>query len=896
MTERPGGRDSLGSWLRQHRKAAGLTQEELAERSGLSIRTISNLEHDRTQKPYPQSVRRMMVALGLAETASDELIARYRAGQGAESGLPRQPGRDTAGSPPAAPDLDQVLTGPALGLIPRQLPLAARHFVGRAAELESLTRVLDQATGAPGALVMSAIAGTAGVGKTALAVHWAHQVADRFPDGQLYVNLRGFDPSGQPVAPGDALAGFLRALGVPGPRIPAGADERAAQYRTLLAGRRMLVVLDNAMSVEQARPLLPGAAGCVVVVTSRDAQAGLVARDGAERLDLDLLPVADAIGLLREFIGVRVDADPQAAAVLAAQCARLPLALRVAAELAAARPAVSLAGLAGELTDQRRRLDLLGAGGDSRTAVRAVFSWSYQHLDLRTARGFRLAGLHPGPDFDCCAVAALAGLTAGQASDLLDALARACLIHATGPGRYSMHDLLRGYARELVACHDGEAEEQAALTRLFDYHLRGSATAIGSLFPAAGGRQACRPAPATEPLAADPAGALGWLDAERACLTAAVAYTAENGWPGHTTRLAATLRQHLENGGHFPEAIIIHHHAQRAAHLTGDRGAEANALDNLGRIAWLQGRHQQAVDHLQQALAFFRESGDLNGQARAQVNLGITGGRQGQFEEAAGRFREALTLFRETEDRSGQARALNNLALIDLIQGRYQGARTHLQGALALEREAGDRSSELISLNNLALAEVRRGHYQRARSHLERALALCLETGDRLSQAHVLATLGEADLRQHRYRQALDNCQQSLRLCGEIGDRYSQVTALNGIGEALLATSRPAEAREQHAAALCVAEQIGNRYGQANAHNGLARSYHASGDPRQARSHWQQALLLYRSLGAPEADQVRAQLADPASAAGRPRTDRVAASLRARYAAATVPPGTPGAT
>jgi tetratricopeptide (TPR) repeat protein/transcriptional regulator with XRE-family HTH domain len=882
MIEGPGDRESLGSWLRQQRQAAGLTQEELAERSGLSVRTISNLECDRTLKPYPRSVRRLMGALGLTEAAGGELIARYRVGRGAGSSRPRQADRDTTGSMSASPDPELGRTGPALALVPRQLPLTTRHFVGRRAELESLTRLLDQAAGTPGAVVISAIAGTAGVGKTALAVHWAHQIADRFPDGQLYVNLRGFDPSGKPVAPADALAGFLRALGVPGPHIPAEADERAAQYRSLLAGRQMLVVLDNAMSVEQARPLLPGAAGCVAVVTSRDALAGLVARDGAERLDLDLLPLADAVGLLREFIRGRVDAHPKTAAALATQCARLPLALRVAAELAATRPAVSLAGLASELTDQRRRLDLLDAGGDPRTAVRAVFSWSYQHLDLRIARGFRLAGLHPGPDFDRYAVAALTGTTAGHASELLDVLARTSLIHPTGPGRYGIHDLLRGYARELSACHDGEAEEQAALTRLFDYYLRGAAAAIGTLFPAVDDRRVCLSVPAADPPVADPAAALDWLDTERACLAAAVAWTAGNGWPGHTTRLASVLRHHLENGGHFPEAMIIHNHAQRAAQLIGDRGAEANALDNLGRIAWLQGRHQQAVNRLQQALTLFRAEGDRSGQARAWLNLGITSGRQGHYEEAAGHFRKALILFRETGNQSGQARTLNNLALIDLIQGRYLQARVHLQDALALEREAGDRASELISLNNLGLTEVRSGHYQRARGHLEDALALSRQTGDRLIQAHILATLGEADLRQHRYRQALDNCQRSLIMCSEIGDRYSQVTALNGLGETLLATSNPAEAREQHAAALSLAIQIDNKYGQATAHNGLARSYHATSDTRQARSHWRQALVLYSSLGAPEANQVHAQLAGP-GVGGRSAADgQITASLRTR--------------
>jgi DNA-binding SARP family transcriptional activator len=315
------------------------------------------------------------------------------------------PGRPTAGAPAPA--------------LPRELPAGIRHFTGRGGELKELTGLLDQTTEQSPTVVISAIGGTAGVGKTALAVQWAHQVAGRFPDGQLYVNLRGYDP-GQPLTAADALAGFLRALGVAGPDIPAEEDERAARYRSLLAAKRILVVLDNAGSVEQVRPLLPGSPGSVVLVTSRDALSGLVARDGAHRLDLDLLPLPDAVNLLRALIGDRVDDDPQAAAALAEWCARLPLALRVAAELAVTRPQVSLGGLAAELADQQRRLDLLEAGGDPRTAVRAVFSWSYRHLGPEAARAFRLAGLHPGPDFDPAAAAALTSTTVGQARHLIE--------------------------------------------------------------------------------------------------------------------------------------------------------------------------------------------------------------------------------------------------------------------------------------------------------------------------------------------------------------------------------------------------------------------------------------------------------------------------------------------
>src|SRR5271170_6084446 len=369
-----------------------------------------------------------------------------------------------------APRPASAMTRDAGPSVPRQLPAPVAHFAGRAEELAALTRLDGSAGQAPEAIVISAIGGTAGVGKTALAVRWAHQVAGRFPDGQLYVNLRGHDPA-EPIRPADALVGFLRSLGVPGQEIPAEEHDRAAQYRSLLAGRRVLVILDNASEAEQVRPLLPGSSTCVVLVTSRDSLAGLVARDGAARLDLDLLPEGDAVNLLRALIGGRVDAEPEAAQALAARCCRLPLALRVAAEFAAARSGASLTDLVDELADQQQRLALLDAGGDPRTAVRAVFSWSYRHLDASAARAFRLLGLHPGPDFDLYAAAALTGATVAETGRLLHMLADAHLIQAAGRSRYGIHDLLRAYARGLAADQDDDDEQRAALTRLFDHYL-----------------------------------------------------------------------------------------------------------------------------------------------------------------------------------------------------------------------------------------------------------------------------------------------------------------------------------------------------------------------------------------------------------------------------------------
>jgi len=447
-------------------------------------------------------------------------------------------------------------------------------------------------------------------------------------------------------------------LGVAGADIPPEVDERAAAYRSLLDGRRILIVLDNASTIEQVRPLLPGTPSALVVVTSRDALAGLVARDGARRLDLDLLPPQDAVVLLEALIGGRVAAEPDAAAALAGECVRLPLALRVAAELAAARPATPLAALVEELADQQRRLELLDAGGDPRTAVRAVFSWSYLHLPAEVARAFRLLGLHPGPDFDLYAAAALTDTSGKRAQRLLDLLARAHLVQPASPGRYGMHDLLRAYATHLVAGEDSEAERQAASTRLFDHYLATAAAAMDTLVPAEQHRRPRVPPTGTpSPLVADPPEARAWLDVERATLTAVTAHTAFRGWHGYTTRLATTLSRYLDTGGHYPDALTIHTHALHAARHTSDRSAEAHALGSLGAVYLRQSRYEQAADHLQQSLTLACEIGDRNGEAVALGNLGLVYQRQGRYEQAADHHHRSLTLFCDIDDRAGEARA-----------------------------------------------------------------------------------------------------------------------------------------------------------------------------------------------------------------------------------------------
>jgi DNA-binding SARP family transcriptional activator/Tfp pilus assembly protein PilF len=785
-------------------------------------------------------------------------------------------------------------------VVPRQLPAAVTHFAGRQPELKVLSDLLSFRAGSAGAVVISAIGGMAGIGKTALAVQWAHQVAGRFPDGQLYVNLRGYDPD-QPVSPADALAGFLRSLGVPGQDIPADLDERAARYRSLLAGRKVLVVLDNAREVGQVRPLLPGTSGCVTVVTSRDSQAGLVAKDGAARLDLNLLPLADATGLLQNLIGERAACDPAATRTLAEVCGRLPLALRVAAELAAAQSAMPVAELVGALADERRRLELLEAGADPRAMVRTVFSWSYRQLDPYAARAFRLAGLHPGPDFDCYAMAALTDTTVERADHVLGVLARAYLIQPTGPSRYGLHDLLRSYSRELAAVHEGHDEARAALTRLLDLYLSTSATAMDNLYPAERIHRPRVPEPAIPvPAVAGEIAARKWLDAERANLVAVSAHAAGNGSPGHATRLSATLFRYLDADGYFAEAVAIHGHARHAAARAGDRGGEATALLNLGIVDYRQDRYQQAADYLQGALALFREAREQTGEARALSNLGMIDYQQGRFRQAADRYQQALDLFRATGDRTGEARIRTHLGLIDVRQGRYRQAAGQLRQALAVSGETGDRLIEAYASAHLGEVEFRQGHYRQAAVRLWHALAVCRETGygsveayalgqlglidtqrrqypqataaieqalalyrrngDREGEADELANLGLINLRQGRHRQAAGHYQQALALFRDIGELAGEARALNGLGEVCLASGRPEQARRRHAAALRIASETGVMYERACACNGLGNAHHALGEHGQAHRNWQEAFGLYAELGVPEIERVRAQL------------------------------------
>ncbi|KAB8167153.1 tetratricopeptide repeat protein [Streptomyces sp. 3MP-14] len=794
-----------------------------------------------------------------------EALAAYRAAREALAGeLGLEPGPELreleravlAGArptpEPAAP------AGPP-PVVPAQLPLNVRDFVGREGELARLDALLARSPGA-----VATVTGTAGVGKTALAVRWAHRSRARFPDGQLYVDLRGYGP-GQPVAAQDALAGFLRALGPEGAVAPGGIAERAARFRSLVAGRRMLIVLDNAHAAEQVRPLLPGGSTCLTVVTSRDALEGLGAEGGAgeaagqvvERVRLERLPAADAGRLLRELLGERVADEPAATGALVDRCARLPLALRVAAELIRSRPALTVAELTEELGREQGALDLLDLDGDPHTAMRPVFSWSYRRLDPATARVFRLLGPHPGPDLDAEGVAALAGLPPSRARACLAALRRAHLVDETGEGRYRLHDLLREYAAERAAATEPAAERAAALGRLRRHLLHGAATAMDVFAPHDYAPRPKAPPPPGPPVTfADHDAALRWLHAERANLLALT----RDAEPAFAIAASETLHLYLRVGGYFDEALALHGRALDAATAAGDRLAEANARRALGTTMNLAGGDLTRVtDHFQQALAAYRAAGEP---ALAALVLGGLGGvslRRGDLTGALGQFEEALDGARANW--RAHCAVLVNLGRTLRTLGRLDEARAHLERVLELRAPHGDRAVEANTHCVLADVRTRLGHEEAAFTHARRGLALARASGYRQIEAHCLVKLGTLHRLRGETERAFALHGRALAIARAVGEPELTVETLNALGRGHTGAGAPERALPLHREALALAGEAGERIALAHSHAAAAAAHAGVGDRPAARAHWREALTGYAAAGLPEAAEARERLA-----------------------------------
>jgi DNA-binding SARP family transcriptional activator/tetratricopeptide (TPR) repeat protein len=725
------------------------------------------------------------------------MLALYRAGRQAEALAAYQNTRrvlvDRLGAEPGPElqqlhhrildgDTDLLATPPrdapsvpvsAAAITPRQLPAAVRHFTGRQSELDTLTRLLDDATGAAGTVVISAIGGTAGVGKTALALRWAHQIADRFGDGQLFVNLRGFAPSGAtPVTPAEAVRGFLDALGVAPERIPTGLDAQTALYRSLVAGKKILIVLDNARDEQQVRPLLPGAAGCLVVVTSRRRLTGLITAEGAAPLALDVLTEAEARDLLARRLGAdRIQAEAAAVADIIALCARLPLALAVVAASAADHPHLDLAALAAQLRNSRDRLHALESG-DEATNLRTVFSWSYHTLTHDAARLFRLLGLHPGPDISAPAAASLAALPLTHTQRLLDELVGANLLTAHGhtPSRYSFHDLLRAYATNLTSHLDTDAQRHAATRRILDHYLHTAHIAGRALNPIRDPITLTAPAPGTQPEApTNFAQAMAWFTREHPVLLASLDRAVAIGARAHAWQLAWTLSTFLDGQGHWNDWVTTHEAAVTAAENLGDRSAEARMRSILANAYQRLGRLAEAAANLNRTLDLATQAGDQAQQASAHLYLAVVREYQHRIDLALDHARQALTLYRKVGNRGGEARALNSVGWGHGLLGDYDHTLSYCGQALALQQELGNRDGEAATWDSLGYAHRHLGDHQQALTCYQHALDLCRELGERYREGDTLVSVGDTQEAAGNLEAAADAWRHALAIFTDLG-------------------------------------------------------------------------------------------------------------------------------
>ncbi len=653
-------------------------------------------------------------------------------------------------------------------VVPAQLPRDVPGFAGRVSDLAELDAVRSDAQATP-TVVISAIAGTAGVGKTALAVHWAHQVRDKFPDGQLYVNLRGFDPAGAAKAPDQAIRGFLDALHVPPSQIPADPAAQAALFRSLLVDKQMLVVLDNARDADQVRPLLPHAPGCLVLVTSRNELADLVATDGARLIMLDLLTADEARHLLTRRLGTdRVAAEPEAVEEIITRCARLPLALAIVAARAASDHRLQLADLAGELRRTRGGLAPF-TGDDPRTDVRAVFSWSYRTLTPDAARLFRLLGLHPGPDISASAAISLAGMPPTGVGPALAELARAHLIAEHTPGRYTFHDLLRAYAAEEAQASEPADQREAAIHRVIDHYLHTAHPADLLLNPSADPVTLTAPQPEVTPEHfADYAGAWAWFSAEYPVLLAAIDEAARARLDTHTWHLAAALDEYLDRRGHWHDAAATQRTALAATVRLADPSAQARVHRDLARAYARLGRFDDADPHLRHALDLYGRSGDDVGQAHIHHTFTGLFDRQGRHVEALDHARRAFELYRAAGHQTGQAHALNNIGWFCALLGDHQQALAYCQQSLALFQEAGHSRGGAAAWDSLGYVHHQLREYPQAIECYQHALRLRRDLGDRYHEAGTLTHLGDSHHAMGGDQEARDAWRQALAILEDL--------------------------------------------------------------------------------------------------------------------------------
>ncbi len=872
---------SFGGLLRQLRGEARLTQEELAEAAGLSPRSVSDLERGVNLTAHKDTALLLAGALGLADPVRALFVAAAR------------------GRAPAAEVLaarDSAAAG-ASAAATRALPRDIASFTGRGAEL---ARLADAAAGAGGVVGIYAIGGMAGIGKTTFAVHAAHRLAPGFPDGQFFLPLHAHTPGQRPVDPADALASMLLTAGIGAQQIPPGLEARAGRWRDWVAGKKILLLLDDAAGHEQVTPLLPGAAGSLVLVTSR---RHLTALDDAAAISLDTLAPGEAAELLIR-LATRPGLDPGDPAVgeITRLCGYLPLAVGMLARQLHHHPAWTPAGLAADLAAARDRLELMAA---ENLSVAAAFDLSYADLTEGQQRLFRRLGLHPGTDIDGYAAAALDEADLGAARRGLAALYDQHLLTEPARGRYRLHDLIREHARTLAAA-DPAADTGAALGRLLDYYLHTARAAdrhLARRLPAGVPAVTVVP-PAHAPGMPTWEEAVTWMGAERRNLHAAAGYAATHDRSGHANAIPAAMHGYLRSHGHWDQALTLHNAALQAARHTGDRLAEGLTLLDMGDMQRLTGDYPAASASVARALQVCRDCGDRLGEASALNQLGVVQYMTGDYPAGTASLTRALDLYRGLGNRLGEASTLNQLGAMQQVTGDYPAATTSQERVLQLYRGLGDRLGEANALNHLGVVQRATGDYPAATvSHAQalelyrglgnqlgeanalnqlgavqqatsdnlaatvshaQALELYRGLGNQLGEANALTYLGVVQQATGDYPAAAASLKRALELHRYLGDRLGEAEVLNSMGELSLASAAPADARARHEQALAIAADIASPLEEARALEGIGRCHLQDGQPDQAAAPLRQALAIYGRIGSPTAGRVQKTLSNHA--------------------------------
>ncbi len=905
-----------GDWARRtrtalehERVAAAIDRVELDLALGKESELTGELSELISRHPFDERlVEIQMVALYRTGRQAEAMEAYRQARERLRDELGAEPGPGLRGLHQKILLADPDLAAPARGWAgraagPNNLPRDISYFTGRAEELNTLAEAI--VTGQAGtAITVVAIDGMAGVGKSTLAVHLAHLLAGQFPDGQIYLGLQAHDPYEEPVDPAAALDTLLHVAGTVGGaaavaerhRKPGTLDMHAALWREQVAGRRMLIVLDDAGSRDQVGPLLPGTPGCLVLITSRRRLTGLA---GAISLSLNVMGTQDAAELFARVVGPGRKSDADAIAEVVRLCGNVPLAIQLAASRLRHRPAWTATDLVRLLARTQHRLREIRG---EELEVAASFELSYRYLPRSQQSAFRQVGCYPGPDFSLHAAAAASGLSLADTDRVLSGLLDYHMLEEPVHGRFRCHDLLREYSRERSLGEEPEPERRAAMHRLLDYYLQVAASADLLVFPHRR-RLAVAAAhvPAEPPEFAGRHDAQLWTEAERQNILAAIQYAAANDFDAHVTLLPHVIAQFLEDGGHWADAATAHGYALEAWRRLGDRRGEAqarvdlclsrlragyvddalghgaqalgicrslgddagaaDALDRLGQVHWQAARYPEALVHFEESLAIRRITANRHGEAEVLGHTGVVSWHLGRYGDSRSAFEQALELYRGIGDILGEAKMLCNIGELEQSLGSYGEALAHYQQALPIARE-GNRQAEAVLLNNIGNAQANLGRYDGALVSLRDALRIYRDIGDSRCEADTLNNIGTTFQRMHRSEESLVHHRKALSIARVLSEDYEAARALRSMGDVYHHLGKDALALDHYEQALDLSRRIGDQYGEACSLDGLGNATRRTQGEEAARPYWRAALYLFERIGVPEAAIVRSRL-DP---------------------------------